>query len=251
MKRASLFFVLTIFCAAFFVSSGTAWGQATTSLRGTVTDPSGASIPNAKVTLADKGTGYTRETSTDRDGAYQLPQLPPATYSLTVTAQGFKRYERTSITMLVATPYTANVRMEVGQASQTVTVEAAAVTVNTSDATMGKAYGSLQINSLPFDGLDPTAILSLQTGVSYIPPNPNGTSQLNDSRSGAVQGARSDQTNITVDGVDNNDQLNGFAFQGALRTTLASIEEFRVRNSVSRRLKARPTRVALRAPRSP
>lgn len=228
MKRAWFFFALAIFSAALFISSGTAWGQATTSLRGTVTDPSGAVIPNARVSLADKATGYTRETITDKDGAYQLPQLPPATYSLTVTAQGFKKYERAGITMLVATPYTANVKMEIGQASETVTVEAAAVPVNTSDATMGKAYGSLQLNSLPFDGLDPTAILSLQTGVSYIPPNPNGTSQLNDSRSGAVQGARSDQSNITVDGVDNNDQLNGLAFQGALRTTLASTQEFRV-----------------------
>lgn len=216
------FVALALFCVP------AAWGQATTSLRGLVSDPSGAPIPNAKVSLANNATGYSRETSTDKQGAYELLQLPPATYNLTVTVQGFKKYEQADITMLVATPYTINVKMVLGEVSQTVTVEAAAVAVNTTDATMGNAYGSLQINSLPFDGLDPTGILSLQTGVSYIAPNPNGTSQMNDSRSGAVNGARSDQSNITVDGVDNNDQLNGVAFQGALRTTLASTEEFRV-----------------------
>ncbi|HEV2488777.1 MAG TPA: carboxypeptidase-like regulatory domain-containing protein [Candidatus Acidoferrales bacterium] len=228
MKRTWTISLVLAFVALVLFCIPAAWGQATTSLRGTVSDASGATIPNAQVSLANSATDYVRETTTGKDGAYELLQLPPATYSLTVTAQGFKKYEQGNITMLVATPYTINVKMEVGEVSQTVTVEAAAVPINTSDATLGNAYGSLQINSLPFDGLDPTAILSLQTGVSYIAPNPNGTSQMNDSRSGAVNGARSDQSNITVDGVDNNDQLNGLAFQGALRTTLASTEEFRV-----------------------
>jgi hypothetical protein len=87
-----------------------------------------------------------------------------------------------------------------------------------------------QIASLPFEGRDPVAILSLQPGVVTVADR--GQVDLSqDSRGGAVNGARSDQTNVTLDGVDNNDQLEGFAFTGALRATLDSIEEFRVTTS--------------------
>ena len=81
---------------------------------------------------------------------------------------------------------------------------------------------------LPTEGRDPVSILSLQPGVVYIGRNVN---QDDDSRGGAVNGARSDQTNVTLDGLDDNDQLEGYAFQGAMRATLDSLQEFRVTTS--------------------
>jgi hypothetical protein len=102
--------------------------------------------------------------------------------------------------------------------------------VNTEDASIGNAFNERQLLRLPSEGRDPAAILSLQPGVTYI-----GTSkqidQTNDSRGGSVSGARSDQTNLSLDGLDDHDQLLGYAFQGALRATLDSLQEFRVTTS--------------------
>jgi Carboxypeptidase regulatory-like domain len=209
---------------------------ATTSLRGVVTDQSGASVPGAKVTVLDPATSYSRTTTASKDGGYEFTQLPPATYQVTVNAKGFKSYEQARLTLLVSTPATMDVKLEVGEMTQTVSVtESSAPAVNTTDATLGNAFGTQQITTLPFDGRDPTQILSLQPGVMYfdtantnINTNDPNSTQLEDSRSGAVNGARSDQSNITVDGIDNNDQLYGLAFTGALRSTLESTEEFRV-----------------------
>lgn len=207
------------------LAAASVWPQtATTSLRGTITDPSGAAIPNATVRLANADTGLERTVTSDAQGYYIFLEVVPGNYKLTVEAPGFTQYQQLGVQLQVSLPATVNVGMKVGQAQQTVTVTEAAPTVNTTDATLGNNFDSLKISTLPFDGLDSTQILSLQPGVVYIAD----TNQTNDSRSGSVNGGRSDQTNVTVDGLDNNDQLNGYAFQGALRTTLESTEEFRV-----------------------
>jgi hypothetical protein len=102
--------------------------------------------------------------------------------------------------------------------------------VNTQDATLGHSFRAEQIQSLPFEGRNPVEILTLQPGVVFVGNNPTIDPNA-DSRSGAVNGARSDQTNVTLDGVDDNDQLHGYAFTGALRPTLDSLQEFRVTTS--------------------
>ena len=99
--------------------------------------------------------------------------------------------------------------------------------VNTTDATLGNNFNARQLTDLPSEGRDPVAILSLQPGVTYI-GNTTNIQQNSDSRGGAVNGARSDQSNITLDGLDDNDQLEGYAFEGAMRATLDSLQEFRV-----------------------
>ena len=108
-----------------------------------------------------------------------------------------------------------------------VEVTGSAPLVNTQDASLGHAFNSDQISYLPFEGREAASILSLQPGVVYT-GNSSHISAASDSRSGAVNGARSDQTNVTLDGVDNNDQTQGLAFTGALRATLDSLQEFRV-----------------------
>ena len=138
------------------------------------------------------------------------------------------------VTLLVSVPSTLNFSMQVQGQVVTVEVTGEAAHVNTSDATMGNAFESKQIQALPFEGRNPVEILSLQAGVTYTNPT-SGTNIDNmfDTRTGATTGGRSDQTNITLDGIDNNDQSNGFAFQGAVRSTLDSVEEFRVTTSNS------------------
>src|ERR1700730_13993038 len=210
-----------------------AWSQsATPSLRGIVSDPNGAVLPDGVVTLSNPATGFSRATKTDNQGSYQFNELPPATYQLDVSVVGFGPMKQNGIELLVASPATLNITMEISGGIVTVEVTGTTPLVNTQDASLGHAFEASQIADLPFEGRDPAGILSLQTGVVFT-GNGNHISTASDSRSGAVNGARSDQTNITLDGVDNNDQLLGLAFQGALRVPLDSLEELKVTTSNS------------------
>ncbi len=207
------------------------WAQSsTTSIRGTITDPGGAAVSDAKVTLDNSATGFTRTANTASDGVYQFLQVPPAMYTLTVEAPGFATLKQENNTLQVSLPATVDFAMHVKGVSEVVEVIGAAPLVNTTDASQGNVISSEQLAALPSEGRDPVAILSLQAGVTYIGSNVN---QANDSRGGSVAGARSDQTNVTLDGLDNNDQLLGNAFQGALRAPLDSLQEFRVTTSNS------------------
>jgi hypothetical protein len=204
--------------------------SATSSLRGTVTDPKGAVMQGALATLSNTSTGFLRTAKSGSDGVYQFLEVPPATYTLTVTATGFATVKQDRVTLQVSQPATLDVAMQVRGTTEVVEVSSEAPLVNTTDATQGNVFNSTQLINLPSEGRDPVAILSLQPGVSYIGQNVDQTA---DSRGGSVAGARSDQTNVTLDGLDNNDQLTGNAFQGALRAPLDSIQEFRVTTSNS------------------
>jgi len=164
---------------------------------------------------------------TDSQGAYEFVEIPPATYDLTVTASGFAKYTQRGIVLVVATPTTLNVSLGLASVSESVEVTGQAPLINTVDASQGHDFGTIQIENLPFEGRDPAAILSLQSGVVYTGSNAAQNTTF-DSRSGAVAGARSDQSNITIDGFNNNNPLQGLPFQGSLRSTLDSLQEFRV-----------------------
>jgi hypothetical protein len=200
--------------------------QGATAIVGDVTDPQGAAVVGAKVTISDPSSGVTRTTQTDDQGRFQFLSLQPGTYSAHVEAPGFKSSITPKIEALVSTTQTINIKMELGSVSDTVTVsEGVAPPVNTTDATLGNAFDSRQILALPFEGRDAAGVLSLQPGVTFVG---NNVDDNVDTRNGALNGGRSDQANITLDGVDNNQQVRGTAFQGAVRSTLDSIEEFRV-----------------------
>jgi len=204
--------------------------QSTTSLHGVISDAKGAVLPGASVKIYNSQTGFTRTVTSGGDGVYQFLQIPPATYTVTVTASGFAAIKRESVTLLVSSPATLDFTLQVEGAKVKVEVTSEAPLVNTQDASIGNAFTERQLLKLPSEGRDPVAILSLQPGVTFIGSDKQ-IDQSNDSRGGSVSGARSDQTNIMLDGLDNNEQLLGYAFQGALRATLDSIQEFRVTTS--------------------
>jgi len=221
--------VIALF-SAFILAFGTlVWAQtATTSLRGTVTDPSGAAISNAKVTLVSSDRGFERTTRTETSGEYEFLQLQPGTYQLTVEMAGFRKYEQHGIALLVDTPVTVNARLIVGAATEIVEVTAQGVAINTTDGSIGNAFDERQVKELPMEGRNVPDLLTLQNGVTYI-GNRETPNELDvDTRGGAVNGAHSDQSNITLDGVDVNDQVNGYAFSAVLPVTLDSMQEFRV-----------------------
>src|SRR5580698_2123690 len=235
MRLTRALFVVSI---SIMCSSLLAFSQATTSLRGHVTDGSGAVVPGVQVKLTLTATGATRQGVTDASGEYQFLQLAPGQYALTVSGEGFTTSEKTGMNLLVGQPATMDVALTVASVTQQVIVSTnVQPDLNTTDATLGNAFAEKQIESLPIEGRNVPDLLSLQPGVTYLgrTDDNNGTNAVgnnsSDSRSGAVNGGRSDQTNITLDGVDVNDINNGYAFTSVLRVTQDSVGEFRVTTS--------------------
>src|SRR6266478_6400683 len=229
MNRAKrlLFSILVILTV-----NGTVFPQtSSTSLQGTVTDPSGSAIAGATVVLANSESNLERTSETGMQGEYRFIALPPGTYTLTVTAKGFSRYQQTDLQLLVNTPATANVGLKIGSASESILVTSEAPVLNLVDASIGNPFNETQIKQIPLDARNVPDLLNLQAGVAYTGNRPDMDSQTykdQDTRSGAVNGARSDQSNITLDGVDVNDLANGYAFTSVLPVTLDSVQEFRV-----------------------
>ena len=220
--RNSLQLIPLLLCVAF----GNAQ-TAVTSIHGTVFDQTGAALANAHVSISDPATGYKSERVTGPHGEYAFEQVKPDTYTILVVAPGFAPQKQVA-ELLVNQARTADFKLAVGAASgETVEVVSADSALNTSDATIGTPFDTHQIQSLPFEGNNVLDLLSLQAGVLFL-GDKTTQQQDTDSRSGAVDGARSDQSNVTLDGVDDNDQNAGYAFSGVLRSTRDSVEEFRV-----------------------
>ena len=208
------FLVLILFAVTAFAQSGG------TTVRGVIKDPQGNLVSGATVTITDPSKNFTRTQQTNQDGAYVITAVPPGTYNLEVKAPGFKTASASGLVALVDTPTVRDVQLEIGAVSETVDVTAAAeAAINTSDATMGNSFERKRIVELPLNANNVVGLLSLQPGVS---------------RSGFVNGGRADQSNITLDGVDVNEQQDGLdvvtdeAFASVLRVTRDSLQEFRV-----------------------
>ena len=173
--------------------------------------------------MVNSENGFTETHVAGNNGTYQFQQLPPGKYAIAVEAPGFAKQSQ-SIELLINQPLTLNFSLPVEAAATTVSVSGQAPSLNSTDATMGNAFDSATILALPVEG-DIPDLLSLQPGVLYLGLH---NDQSHDSRSGSAAGARSDQNNSTLDGLDNNDQVRGYAFTGVLRSTLDSVQEFRV-----------------------
>jgi hypothetical protein len=212
------------FCCILSTAVVTFGQSSTTSLRGVVSDPSGALVPGAAVTLLNQANGNAYHAVTNSAGYYIFPIVVPARYSITVASSGFATRNVTAA-LLVDQPATVNFTLTVKAEAVTVDVSAVTEMLNLTDATIGNAVENATIETLPMEGRDPVNLLSLQPGVLYV------GNEITDSRQGSVAGGRSDQGNVTLDGLDDNDQIGGAAFTGVLRSTLDSTEEFRVTTS--------------------
>jgi hypothetical protein len=230
MMRRFLALILTVAFATAVLGQ-----NATTSIRGVVTDPSGAVVTSATVTLINSGNQQTQTQKTGKNGDYTFTQLPPAHYTIYADAPGFGTLTK-DIEVLVSQPATVNFALPVSGLDQTVEVSTAS-TLNFTDASIGNAIGNAEIQATPTDSRNVPDLLSLQPGVLFFETSPNASASnpdaVSDSRLGAVAGARSDQGNLTLDGLDDNDQTNGYAFTGVLRSTMDSTEEFRVTTASS------------------
>lgn len=198
----------------------------TSTLLGTVTDAQKGVLPGAVVTATQVGTGAERVITTDAGGAYRLSALAPGMYTVKVEMQGFRTSVRNAVPLAVDSTTRLDLPLEVGSLNETVQVTADAVTLNTSDASLGNVISGTQIRELPLEARNVVGLLALQPGVVYIPKSNAETTM--DPRFGSVSGARADQANVTLDGIDVNDAQNQNAFTSVLRVTLDSVQEFRV-----------------------
>ncbi|HKX28794.1 MAG TPA: TonB-dependent receptor [Blastocatellia bacterium] len=173
------------------------------SLQGTVTDLSGAVIPQASVQVRNVGTGAAIETTTDQEGRYRAPVLQPGDYELKVAASGFQTILRKNITLAVGQGVVVDLQLQPGQISNEVTVEAGISTINTVNASLSGLVEPKQIRELPLNGRSFEQLAMLQPGVA------GALSAGNDVVGGrtpkiSVNGARPEQNNFLLDGTDIN-----------------------------------------------
>ncbi len=190
----------------------------TSSLQGTITDAQGGVIPVAIVTVTNTDTSAARKSVADEAGNYSFAQLSPGTYKIEVLKPGFATYT-SKIRLQVSVPASLDIQLGVSQNNASVNVTAEGSQVNTQDATIGNPFTQTQVHELPLQTRNVVELLSLQPGVAPT---------------GEVLGAKKDQNNITLDGVDVNDNQNSgvtstnvTGFNAALPVPLDSVQEFR------------------------
>ncbi len=162
--------VLALFTFASVLSAQNATGT----IVGSVTDPSGADVPNAKITLTNQATNVSTATATNSTGFYTFPYVAPGTYSIAVEATGFQREIHPDIHLEVGLSVRTDFKLQVGRAQQEVTVSGGAEMLQTQNATIGTVISPREVSELPLNGRNPLALVALAPGVV-----PQGQSQQN------------------------------------------------------------------------
>ncbi len=227
MKPLSVCSLFPAVLVAVLLAAPYAYAQSS-SLSGVVTDETGGVLPGVEITIVNEANGLQRTVISSDEGLYVFPQLPPGSYTLSAMQPGFNPVTVEDITLLVNTNLEIPVNFAVEALTESVTVSAAARQLNTTDASVGNAFGTKPIGQLPLNARNPAGLLSLQAGVTFLTADPLDAQLSGDIRNGTVNGAQSDQSNVTLDGVDVNDQNGRLPFTSVLRNTLDSIQEFRV-----------------------
>ena len=183
-------------------------------LSGTITDPSGAAIAGAKLSIANKATGVTRDVTTDTAGFYSAPNLLPGLYEVTAGSSGFSTAKQSDLTLTVGAQQTLNLSLKIGDASQTVVVTEAAPLVQLSNSTIKAEVESTTIRELPLNGRDWASLATLSPGVNAIETQmPFESGAVRGNRGFGAQltisGGRPTQNNYRLDGNSINDYGNG------------------------------------------
>jgi Carboxypeptidase regulatory-like domain len=236
MKRASILTVTILFLVSAYAFPQ---GGGNAALTGTVSDPTGAVVPGAQITVTQQGTSFKRTGISNASGAFTIPSLPPASYSISVEAAGFKTSTQT-ITLLADQIRALDVHLEIGQTTQQVTVEATPVLVNTVTPVLNNVIEQTRVVSIPLTTRNAADLTLLVPGTTNA--NGHGVQQGNTKQiavgntsvaeSIAVNGARPDQISYNLDGADNEDLMsntnNPFPFPDALQEFSVQTNSFDV-----------------------
>jgi Carboxypeptidase regulatory-like domain len=205
--------------------SSNAYGQGRGMISGTVSDTSGATLPAATVVLTQTGTGITRSAVTENDGSFVLPSVPPATYSLTASAPGFKKYEQDGIALLADQSISLNIALELGVATEKVTVQGNVTQVDTTTATLKQVVDEKNIVDLPLNGRNAAVLTTLVAGAVPAPNNAGWDQGAQKTFPGVVlvstNGSQSNTMSYLLDGGNNLDEYTNvnqpFPFPDALQ----------------------------------
>lgn len=198
MTQLRLRWLMASLAAVLWMSAGVNWahGQATNTgtVVGQITDPTGALIPDVKVTLADSSAGITLYSATNDQGKYIFPNVPPGTYSISAAKSGFSSAKSVGLVVNVSTQLTTNLTMKVGGGSETVEVQVLGTELQTLNSTVGQTIPQEAINALPSLNHDVNTFTSMQPGVDP---------------SGSVAGAVNDQSTFLLDGGQITNDMDG------------------------------------------
>jgi hypothetical protein len=234
-KRTTVALSVAVICAlSLFAAHGYAQVTGAT-LSGTITDPTGAVIPNAQVSARNTATGVTREATADTAGFYSLPNLLAGSYEVTVTSPGFSTARESNLTLGVGQEQQLNISLKVGQTSQTVEVTEAAPQIQTTSSTLTSEVESTTVRELPLNGRDWASLATLSPGVIGLNQEvqlPFESGALRGNRGFGSQltiaGGRPTQNNYRLDGLSISDYTNGSGSVIGVTLGVDAIQEFSV-----------------------
>ncbi len=236
MRRPLLSLLLLVACGGVLLAqteSASLWGR--------VTDPTGAAVVGAAVTITNLDTNAVANVQTNGTGNFVFPNLAPGRYTLTVRAQGFRQYQVQGLVLHVQDRLTHDATLQVGTATETIEVTAETQPINVENATVGSVIERQTIANMPLNGRSFQGLITLTPGVATVPASPNNAGQF------VVNGQRTDANYFTVDGVSANTStpilgntlINGTGAAPATSSTggfnnmvsVDALEEFRISTS--------------------
>src|SRR5664279_556656 len=224
---------LTGFCKLMCVTAliaAIAWSQSsfTASVRGSITDPAGAAVPNAKVTITESERNVPHSVVTDEAGRYYLTALPPGKYTLAVESPGFKKFMQTDVILAVQQQATLDVPLQVGDIATSVEVQTTTPLLNTTIATLGQVIDNRYMMSLPNLGRNPLALISLTPGVVGAA----GATNAGTSTNFVANGARNSTSDVLVDGaIVNTTEQNTGATDLKYTPSVDAVLEFKIQTN--------------------
>ena len=216
-----------------FLALATAGAQTTSAISGTVTDATGAALAGAAINVTNTATGVVYRATSDSTGGYRVTQLPPGSYTMDVSSAGFQTQKLVPFTLVVDQQSTQNITMAVGGATQTVSVSAASLLLDTQTSTQGQVIENQQIENLPLNGRDYLQLAQLSAGVTPIVPgmsSPASSWTGTQTVSVAIAGLREDDVSYLYDGIETRN-----AWYGAegLLPSVDNVQEFKVEQTGS------------------
>ena len=202
--------------------------RGTGSISGVVQDPSGRAVVGADIQITNNGTGYITKTKTVDDGGYVFPNVPLGTYEIRVAAAGFKTEAQSNIQVTIGASVSDNFKLTVGSVSETVSVTADAILLDTASNDVSKVISEKSITELPLNGRNPATLVLISPGVTpQVGGGIQGLTTHPSSTIASANGGRQGNTGYLLDGADNVDQYMGSAqpFPNPEAT-----QEFRVSN---------------------
>lgn len=213
-----------LFLLVLAASTSVALGQGFGTIVGTITDPSGAAVAGAKVTVTNIGTSENREDITNGQGYFVVPSLRPANYDVTVNAPGFGPYLQKGVVLLADQSATVNATLTLGKATETVSVSGEVPQVNTTSSTISEVVEQRRVVDLPLNGRNAASLVLVVAGANPAPASDvdqGNTKTFPAAVTVSTNGARQNQVSFRLDGANNNDLYTNinqpFPFPDALQ----------------------------------